>query len=116
MPNDAERWTLTFVPHGDGPPVDVRVARLLKLALRAHHLRCVSVSSTSAGATVPGQHPPTHERIPNESTNSIVNRDVDTSPPAPDAASALDGQSAVRDAAIGPAPAQGRALRSAGSF
>lgn len=35
------RWTLTFRAEGDGPPVECRVRRLLKAALRCYGLRCV---------------------------------------------------------------------------
>ncbi len=37
------RWALTFRAEGDGPPMECRVRRLLKLALRACRLRCVNV-------------------------------------------------------------------------
>lgn len=37
------RWTLTFRAEGDGRPVECRVRRLLKLALRACRLQCVNV-------------------------------------------------------------------------
>jgi len=35
------RWVLTFKAEGDGPPVECRVRRLLKAALRAYGLRCL---------------------------------------------------------------------------
>jgi hypothetical protein len=46
MSTDAENtWTLTFFPApGHAAPMSVRVKRLLKLALRAFGLRCISVS------------------------------------------------------------------------
>ena len=40
-----DRWKLTFQAEGDGPPVAVRVRRLLKAALRTYRLRCVAVDS-----------------------------------------------------------------------
>lgn len=38
-------WTLTFRAEGDGPPVAVRVRRLLKAALRTYRLRFLAVDS-----------------------------------------------------------------------
>ncbi len=39
-----EQWHLTFVANDDRPPAaELRVRRLLKAALRAYSLRCVSV-------------------------------------------------------------------------
>ena len=40
------RWTLTFRSEGDGPPVEIRVRRLLKGALRSHGLRCTDIRRT----------------------------------------------------------------------
>ena len=37
---DADVWTLSFKATGEGPPVEIRVRRLLKTALRAYGLRC----------------------------------------------------------------------------
>lgn len=37
-------WTLKFRPEGAGPPTEIRVRRLLKVALRAFGLRCVDVT------------------------------------------------------------------------
>ena len=39
LPDD---WTLTFRATGQGPPVAIRVRRLLKAALRSYGLRCIS--------------------------------------------------------------------------
>ncbi len=36
-------WTLVFRAEGDGPPVEIRVRKLLKAALRCYRLRCVQV-------------------------------------------------------------------------
>jgi hypothetical protein len=42
MPSPAaERWTLTFRPTGAGPPTEIRIRKLLKLALRCLGLRCI---------------------------------------------------------------------------
>lgn len=41
---DVTRWILSFRAEGDGPPVELRVRRLLKAALRCHGLRCVHVA------------------------------------------------------------------------
>jgi hypothetical protein len=45
-----EVWTLKLRPQKDSVPVDERIARLLKFALRALRLTCVSVSQ-------PGEKP-----------------------------------------------------------
>lgn len=39
-PFEREVWTLQFRSAGVGPPTDVRIARLLKMALRGYGLRC----------------------------------------------------------------------------
>ncbi len=36
-------WLMEFRPEGQGPPAAIRVRRLLKAALRAYGLRCVTV-------------------------------------------------------------------------
>lgn len=46
-------WTLTFRAEGDGPPVEIRVRRLLKAALRTYGLRCVDFR---ADDTLPDPH------------------------------------------------------------
>ena len=45
LPDD---WTLTFRATGQGPPVEIRVRRLLKAALRTYGLRCVRHAGTAA--------------------------------------------------------------------
>jgi hypothetical protein len=37
-------WTLSFRAEGPGPPVEIRVRRLLKAALRRYGLRCVDMN------------------------------------------------------------------------
>ena len=39
-------WQITFRAEGDGPPVECRIRRLLKAALRAYGLRCVEYRLT----------------------------------------------------------------------
>jgi hypothetical protein len=39
--SDAEAWHLCFRPVGDGPPTEIRVRILLKIALRRLGLRCI---------------------------------------------------------------------------
>lgn len=59
-------WTLTFRAEGDGPPVELRVRRLLKAALRCHGLRCIDVSQAAAHAAYrEGREPAPHapERV-----------------------------------------------------
>lgn len=51
------RWTLTFRPEGDGPPVELRVRRLLKLALRVCGLRCVGLREAAARQPAVGREP-----------------------------------------------------------
>ena len=59
LPDD---WTLTFRATGQGPPVEIRVRRLLKAALRAYGLRCIShvhpddKPAVNAPPTPRGQH------------------------------------------------------------
>ncbi len=43
-PANPEVWTLTLRAEGDGPPVEIRVRRVLKWLLRSFGLRCVRVS------------------------------------------------------------------------
>jgi hypothetical protein len=60
----AEIWTLSFRAEGDGPPVEIRVRRLLKAALRSFGLRCLDYAAcgpaspqgraTSPEPTIPG--------------------------------------------------------------
>ena len=40
-PEDRTAWVLSFRAEGGGPPVEVRVRRLLKAALRHYRLRCI---------------------------------------------------------------------------
>jgi hypothetical protein len=42
-------WTLTFRAEGDGPPVEIRIRRLLKAALRVYRLRCIAARGGDAG-------------------------------------------------------------------
>ena len=35
-------WIFSFQATGDGPPVEIRVRRLLKAALRGYGLRCIN--------------------------------------------------------------------------
>ena len=37
----SERWTLVFEAENAGPPMTIRIRRLLKAVLRAYGLRCV---------------------------------------------------------------------------
>jgi hypothetical protein len=39
-----DTWTITVCPTGNGPPPEIRIRRLLKVALRAFGLRCVAVA------------------------------------------------------------------------
>lgn len=48
------RWTFTMRPEGDGPPVECRVRRLLKFALRTCGLRCIDVRQEPATGIVTG--------------------------------------------------------------
>ena len=52
-------WTLTFRATGQGPPVEIRVRRLLKAALRAYGLRCVSHVHPDDKPIPPTPPPPT---------------------------------------------------------
>ncbi len=45
------RWTLTFRSEGDGPPIEIRVRRLLKMALRTCRLRCIDVKTAGPHET-----------------------------------------------------------------
>ena len=45
---DRETWTLAFRPEGAGPPVQHRVRRLLKAALRSYGLRCTRLDGPPA--------------------------------------------------------------------
>ena len=50
-------WTLVFRAEGNGPPVEIRVRKLLKTALWVYRLRCVKVwgdDSTELSADVSG--------------------------------------------------------------
>jgi hypothetical protein len=40
----SSRFIIEVTPEGDGPPVEVRIRRLLKISLRVCQLRCVDVS------------------------------------------------------------------------
>jgi hypothetical protein len=40
-----ERWLITLEAVGNGPPTDVRIARLLKMAWRGYGLRCVELGT-----------------------------------------------------------------------
>jgi hypothetical protein len=51
---EAELWHLTFRAEGDGPPVAIRVRRLLKRALRSFGLRCVDYRLDAPAATAGG--------------------------------------------------------------
>ena len=51
-----ETWTLSFRAEGAGPPVECRVRRLLKVALRAYGLRCTNYAV--AHGDMPGQYAP----------------------------------------------------------
>ena len=65
LPDD---WHLTFRAEGQGPPVAIRVRRLLKAALRSYGLRCISHvhpdDKPAANAPPPPQPPasPTRNR------------------------------------------------------
>jgi hypothetical protein len=47
-----DRWVLSFEATGEGPPVEIRIRRLLKTALRAYDLRCVHVENHEVGKEV----------------------------------------------------------------
>ncbi len=54
-------WTLVFRAEGEGPPVEVRVRKLLKNALRVYRLRCIAVrgddsTDNRAGAKADAQN------------------------------------------------------------
>jgi hypothetical protein len=51
--------TLTFRDTGEGPPFDVRLARLLKVALRTFGLRCIDVTTQPPAAPGRNDH---HDR------------------------------------------------------
>jgi hypothetical protein len=51
---EAELWHLTFRAEGDGPPVAIRVRRLLKRALRSFGLRCIDYRLDAPAATAGG--------------------------------------------------------------
>lgn len=55
-------WTLTVKAEGDGPPVECRVRRLLKAALRAYGLRCTAVDATTTTPPAPAPSPWTHDQ------------------------------------------------------
>ncbi len=40
----SDAWVITLQTEGPGPPVEIRVRRFLKSALRCYGLRCVRVS------------------------------------------------------------------------
>lgn len=46
------RVVLTLSDTGQGPPLDVRLARLLKVCLRIFSLRCVDVRVSGDNATI----------------------------------------------------------------
>jgi hypothetical protein len=48
-------WILSFRAEGDGPPVEVRVRRLLKAALRCYRLRCIDAKLADNGYPPHGQ-------------------------------------------------------------
>lgn len=52
---DEPHYRLTICAAGDGPPLDVRLRRFLKSALRAHRLRCVSIERFPPSAEAAGQ-------------------------------------------------------------
>jgi hypothetical protein len=49
--SEAEVWSLNFRAEGDGPPLAIRIRRLLKSALRAYGLRCVDFGLIAPPAT-----------------------------------------------------------------
>ncbi len=56
----SERWRVTFEAAGDGPPIEVRMKKLLKAALRAYGLRnvgCEPVPAPAARQATPGPSP-----------------------------------------------------------
>ncbi len=57
MTQPREIWTLDFRAEGDGPPVEIRVRRLLKRALRSFGLRCVDYRLASPAATADAGRP-----------------------------------------------------------
>lgn len=46
----AETWTLQFSAAGDGPPLAVRIRRLLKAALRGYGLKCIGYGPNGENA------------------------------------------------------------------
>jgi hypothetical protein len=49
--NANERWTITFRAAGVGPPIEVRIRRLLKIAGRCLDLRAVAVAIEQPAGT-----------------------------------------------------------------
>ena len=48
--------TLTLRDTGEGPPFDVRLARLLKLALRVFGMRCIDIQQQPAESRQESNH------------------------------------------------------------
>jgi hypothetical protein len=44
------RWALIFRAEGEGPPVEIRIRRLLKAALRCYGLRCIGYGESLESA------------------------------------------------------------------
>lgn len=54
LKNEPERVRVTLQADGPGPPVEVRLRRWLKAALRAWGLRCVRVEPADVERDTPG--------------------------------------------------------------
>ena len=50
-------WTIHVRSEGDGPPEEVRIRRLLKIALRAFGLRCTGIERNDTAGPLPDAAP-----------------------------------------------------------
>lgn len=77
-------WTLSFIAKGDGPPIEIRVRRLLKSAIRTFGLKCVdyriginSGESEMIKATETLESNKTSPEIESQPVRAIVDDDIE---------------------------------------